>query len=202
MRPLRPAESRALALLLALLALALVYLVAVHWWFVAPQLRIAGEMRDLREQQARYAGIIAQRDAVQARLNAMQRGQREDRAFLPEADPNAAAAALMQRAMDAVQRHAGEGLGCDMPQKMPVSRDHGDEPYRRVSVSITLRCGTQPLTGILYDLEAGMPYLFVDELSAYRPPVASGSDAVPARLEVQFVLSGYIRQPAAAEASP
>src|SRR6185437_5196264 len=43
--------------------------------------------------------------------------------------------------------HEHEGAGCSMPSKMPIEQDSGNEPFRRVSVSITLDCGMQPLAG-------------------------------------------------------
>jgi general secretion pathway protein M len=55
----------------------------------------------------------------------------------------------------------------------------------------------QPLAETLHDLEQGTPYLFVDDLSIYRNPVAAMQQNT-APLEVQFTLSGYVRQPRAA----
>jgi general secretion pathway protein M len=52
----------------------------------------------------------------------------------------------------------------------------------------------QPLAETLHDLEQGAPYLFVDDLSIYRNPVAA-LQQVAAPLEVQFTLSGYVHQP-------
>jgi general secretion pathway protein M len=69
-----------------------------------------------------------------------------------------------------------------------------DEPYRKVAVSISLHCEVQPLAETLQDLEQGSPYLFVDDLSIYRNPIAA-QQQVGAPLEVQFTLSGYVRQP-------
>ncbi|MBV8158654.1 MAG: general secretion pathway protein GspM, partial [Dyella sp.] len=67
----------------------------------------------------------------------------------------------------------------------------------KVAVSISLRCDVQPLAETLHDLEQGAPYLFVDDLSIYRNPVAAIQQAATP-LEVQFTLSGYVRQPRAA----
>ena len=188
---LSPAQSRLAAIVLALLALALFYLLFLHWWFVAPLLDQGAQMRDLRAQHARYAAAIAQQPQLQQRLNQLAAGGASANAFLPETDPSAAAAGLIQRVSDVVAAHANEGGGCEMPQKMPIENSATKEPYRRVSVSITLQCGIQPLTAVLHDFDRALPYMFVDDLTIYQI-AQPGAPASP-RLEVQFTLSGYIR---------
>lgn len=194
---LKPRESRIAAVLLLLVVLVIAYFALLHWWFVAPLQAIHSEMDDLRDTHARYAAAIAEKPQLQQRIAAMGAGQAASHAFLPEDDPNAAAAGLMQRVVDAVAAHP-QGGACDVTQKMPVSNPPAapDEPYRKVAVSISLRCDVQPLAETLHDLEQGTPYLFVDDLSIYRNPVAAMQQAV-APLEVQFTLSGYVRQPRA-----
>lgn len=192
MRALKPAESRTLAWLLALLALLLAYFVLLHWWFVAPQLDISRQMRDLRQQQQRFAAIVAQRDTLQQRLSGLAQGQAQSSAFLPEQDINAASVDLMQRAVDAAS-HATSGA-CQVTQKMPVAVTPNQQPYRKVSANITMQCSTPALAAALYHLEKGMPYLFIDNFSVYRNPVADNAGAPP--LQVQMTLSGYLRNAA------
>ena len=78
-----------------------------------------------------------------------------------------------------------------MPQKMPIERDAGKEPYRRVSVSVTLQCGMQPLIGVLHDFDRALPYMFVDDITIYQ--IAQPGATASPQLEVQCTLSGYIR---------
>jgi general secretion pathway protein M len=170
---------------------------------VAPLQRIDDAMDELRLTQARYAATIAERPQLEKRLAELGQGQADSRAFLPESDPSAASAGLMQRVVDDAAAHAQDGA-CEVTQKMPVPNppnDH-DGPYRRVAVSISLRCGMRPLVDLLYTLEHGTPYLFVGDFSLYRSPVATPRQA--GVLEVQFTLSGYVRgavPPAGAPAS-
>jgi len=194
---LKPRESRIAAVLLLLVVLVIAYFALLHWWFVAPLQSISSEMDDLRDTHARYAAAIAEKPQLQQRIAAMGAGQAASHAFLPEDDPNAAAAGLMQRVVDAVAAHP-QGDACDVTQKMPVTNPPAapDEPYRKVAVSISLHCDVQPLAETLHDLEQGTPYLFVDDLSVYRNPVAAMQQAA-ALLDVQFTLSGYVRQPRA-----
>lgn len=192
---MKPAESRLAAGLILLVVLALLYFVFVHWWFVAPQLRMSADMADLRDTGQRYAAAIAERPLLEKRLAALSSSQTESKAFLPEDDVNAASAALMQRIVDIAAAHDDAG-SCDVVQKMPVpNQDKPGDPYRKVSVSINLRCRIESLGAVLNDVEQGTPYLFVDEFSANRNPASQSGPA----LEVQLTVSGYVRQAAPAK---
>jgi general secretion pathway protein M len=91
---------------------------------------------------------------------------------------------------------AGNTTGgrCVVSQKMPLPNPPATagEPYRKAAVSISLSCDVEPLAAVLQALEQGTPYLFVDDLSIYRNPVAAQQGNQPT-LEVQFTLSGYVR---------
>ncbi len=182
---LTPGQSRTVAIALALVALAIAYFVLLHWWFVAPLMSVDSQMRDLRAIHAKYAAAIAEQPELEKRVARLQQGGATVGAFLSASDPSAAAANLIQRATDVVAAHAGEGAGCNMPSKMPIEQDTANEPFHRVSVSITLDCGLQPLTAVLHDFDRGLPYLFVNNLILARSP--SG------RMQAQITLSGYLR---------
>ncbi|MHB1274132.1 MAG: type II secretion system protein GspM [Rhodanobacter sp.] len=193
MTQLKPRDSRLVAIALLLLALLLGYVVLLHWWFVAPLQQIGSEMADLRDTQGRYAAAIAEKPALQQRIAALGAGQAASNAFLADDDPNTAAADLMQRVVDVVGTST-KGGSCTVSQKMPMPNPSATagEPYRKAAVSISLNCDMEPLAEVLYALEQGTPYLFIDDLSIYRNPVA-GQQNNMAPLEVQFTLSGYVR---------
>ncbi|MBP1474738.1 type II secretion system protein M [Frateuria sp. MAH-13] len=190
---LKPRDSRIAAVLLLVLALVLVYFLLIHWWFVAPLRAVDAQMGDLRDTQSRYAAAIAEKPALEKRIAELGAGQAASAAFLPESDPNAASAGLMQRVVDAVGAHTAGGA-CEVTQKMPLPNPPDDDasPYRKAAVSISLRCDMEPLVAVLNALEQGTPYLFVDDLSIYRNPVAAQQGNQPV-LEIQFTLSGYVR---------
>jgi len=199
---LKPRESRIAAIVLLVLALLLAYVLLLHWWFVAPLEQIRSEMSQLRDTHSRYAAAVAEKPALQRRLAALGAGQAASDAFLAAADPNNAAADLMQQVVDVVGRNTGRGR-CTVSQKMPLPTPpaSANEPYRKAAVSISLSCDIEPLAAVLHALEQGTPYLFVDDLSVYRNPVAAQRDQ-GAPLEVQFTLSGYVRPSATAPANP
>jgi general secretion pathway protein M len=182
---LTPMQSRLAAIVLALAALAIAYFLLLHWWFVAPLLGVDGQMHDLQSIHAKYAAAIAEQPLLQKRVADLERGGATVGAFLSATDPSTASADLIQRATDVVAAHAHEGAGCSMPSKMPIEQDTGNEPFRRVSVSITLDCGMQPLAAVLHDFDRGLPYLFVDNLTIARSPTG--------RTQAQLSLSGYLR---------
>lgn len=205
MRAMKPAESRIAAIGLLLLMLVLAYFLLLHWWFVAPLRDVHSQMDDLRDTQSRYAAAIAEKPQLLKRIEELGHAQTDSSTFLPETDPNAASAALMQRVVDAAAAHSQEG-SCEVSQKMPVNNPGGtpNDPYQKVVVSISLHCDMQPLVGLLYTLEKGKPYLFVQDFSVYRNPLVNAQKNV-APLEVQFTLAGYVRAsgaPGAPSGSP
>ncbi len=185
LKRLSPLQSRIAAIVLALIALVLAYFLLLHWWFVAPLASVDGQMHDFQQLHAKYAAAIAEQPVLEKRVAKLKRGGATVDAFLSASDPSNAAADLIQRASDVVAAHAHEGAGCSMPSKMPIEQDSGNEPFRRVSVSITLDCDMQPLAAVLHDFDRGLPYLFVDSLNLARSP--SG------RVQAQLSLSGYLR---------
>lgn len=201
MTALTPRDSRIAAIVLLLLALLLAYFVLLHWWFVAPLQQIRSDMADLRDTHSRYAAAIAEKPALQKRIAALGAGQAASSAFLAADDPNTAAADLMQRVVDVVAGSTAGG-SCVVSQKMPLPNPpvSAGEPYRKAAVSINLSCDIEPLAAVLQTLEQGTPYLFVDDLSIYRNPVAAQQNHA-APLEVQFTLSGYVRPARGAPAS-
>jgi general secretion pathway protein M len=200
---LNPRDSRIAAIALLLLVLVLGYFLFLHWWFVAPLQQIKSDMVDLRDTHSRYAAAIAEKPALQQRIAALGAGQAASSAFLAEDDPNTAAADLMQRVVDVVGTST-HGGSCVVSQKMPMPNPPATagEPYHKAAVSISLSCDVEPLAAVLQALEQGTPYLFIDDLSIYRNPVA-GQQGNVAPLEVQFTLSGYVRPAhAASPAAP
>lgn len=190
---LKPRESRIAAIVLLLLTLVLAYFLLLHWWFVAPLQQIHSDMSDLRDTQGRYAAAIAEKPELQKRIAALGAGQAASSAFLATDDPNTASADLMQRVVDVVGSNTSSGR-CVVSQKMPLPNPSASagEPYRKAAVSISLSCDVEPLAAVLQALEQGTPYLFVDDLSIYRNPVATQQNQA-APLEIQFTLSGYVR---------
>lgn len=192
----QPKDGRFLAVVILLIMLLLVYLIGIHWWFVAPHLQFRADMQDLRDQQLRFRQAAAQKPEIEKRLLAIRQQEQSNQAFLTDADASAASAWLIQRLNQAISDHAKDEKRCQSVSQQNYAG--GDEElYKRVTVQARLRCDLEPLAAILYDLENGKPYLFVDQImiykqQTYQPP---GSKVSSSPLDVRFNLTGYMRQP-------
>lgn len=193
---LRPKDGRLLAVTLLLIVVLCVYLFGVHWWFVSPHLDYYNQMGDLREQQQRYARVIAERPAIDKKLAEVRAYEKGNQAFLAEADANAASAGLITRLRQS-QTDQSDPQRCSVVNTSPGYTAGQEEQYMKVIVQARLRCDLESLAAILYDLENGKPYLFVDDLMIYKQQtyVPPGGKRVASPLDVRFNLSGYLRQP-------
>ncbi|MGH8041687.1 MAG: type II secretion system protein GspM [Rudaea sp.] len=198
MRPATdPRNGRFLAIVLVLIALLLGYLLLVHWWFVAPDLAVSAQIQDLREQQQRFAGTLAQRPAIEKRLAQVRAFEQGNQAFLADADANSAFSDLTQRLKQTISARVKDENKCAIVSNSNFKGGE-EELYQRVTIQVRMRCSLEPFAGILYDLENSNPYLFVDQLLIYRqqfgytPPGAKVRP--PTALDIRFNLSGYLRK--------
>lgn len=192
---LRPKDGRLLAVVLLVIVLLCVYLFGVHWWFVSPHIDFHSQMSDLRDQQQRYSRVIAERPVIEKKLAEVRAYEQGNQAFLAEADANAASASLISRLRQS-QTDQSDPKRCSIINSSPANQGQ-NELYMKVVVQARLRCDLESLAAILYDLENGKPYLFVDDLMIYRQQtyVPPGGKARVSPLDVRFNLSGYLRQP-------
>ena len=106
-------------------------------------------------------------------------------AYLEGATVTVAGAALLQRVAGAVVKFGGNVLSTQL--------DLQDSQTKTGFLSMIASCEIdQPqLQQLLYDLEASMPFLFVDQLVVQTPLTASGSAS--GRLRVLLTVSGQWR---------
>lgn len=188
-RPLTLLEQRVSAVLLLGVAMALIYWGMVEPWLVAPHQAISEQMADVRQAQRRYVALLGQREALQAQVAAMQPGDVSENGLLPGDDASGASAALLQRGAEVIAQHQGDGAGCELLNRTPLTDTPGAGPYPQVQASFNLTCAIEPIEAIVYDLETGTPALFVSQLRIERP--AQAADGPGARLEVQLTVSGF-----------
>src|SRR5690606_997555 len=105
-------------------------------------------------------------------------------------------AALIQRLKQSMTEHVPDEARCQNVSTQSFNRGE-EELYERVTVQARLKCDLEPLAAILYDLENGKPYLFVDQVMIYKQQSYSppGVKVAPNPLDVRFNLSGYLRKP-------
>jgi general secretion pathway protein M len=106
-------------------------------------------------------------------------------AYLEGATVTVAGAALLQRVAGAVTKFGGNVLSTQL--------DLEGSPSKAGYLNMIASCEIdQPqLQPLLYDLEAGMPFLFVDQLVVQTP--AAASDSANGRLRILLEVSGQWR---------
>ena len=191
-RPLNPRERRGAALIALALVLWAAWWLLLQSWFLGPLATLDAQLQDVREQQQRYAGLLAQRPQLQQQLEQARQDPASRSSLLPGDDPSAVAAQLMQRSAELVRAHAEQGPGCELAQRMPITPEQDTaQPYRQVKVSLTLECAPEPLRQVLHSFDYGQPSLFVEALNISR--AANAQPTGPAgRMKVQLLLRGYL----------
>jgi general secretion pathway protein M len=101
--------------------------------------------------------------------------------FLEGPSVTVAGAALLQRAAGAITK----ANGTIQSSQVDVAGSQGG----MVKLQISCEIAQADLQRLLYDLEAGMPFLFVDELTAEMPQAVGANDGI-GRMHVQLALSG------------
>jgi general secretion pathway protein M len=190
---LRPGSllSRTLAVLL-LLAVGL----AAYQLLVLPVAAAYREAAEAIERSQgllqRYRTLAAQRDEL-ARLVA----QQEEMAALSEAylggqSDALAAAALQDQVRRAIERAGGE---LRSTQILPARAADNAAGVRRASLRLQLGVDIEGLETLLYQLEAGEPYLFIDQITIREGRVRRGrADVAPdPTLDVSLEIYGYWR---------
>jgi general secretion pathway protein M len=106
-------------------------------------------------------------------------------AYLEGATVTIAGASLLQRVAGAVVKFGGNVLST----QLDVQSTSGSPGFLSMIASCEIE---QPrLQELLYDLEAGMPFLFIDQLVVQTPTAEAGEQ--PARLRVLLGVSGQWR---------
>lgn len=191
--PVSARDQRVAALALLGLALAAVYWLLVHSWFVGPLQAMNEQLTELEAQQRRYTALLEQRDALQLQVrDARLRGE-GSLILLPGGDSGAVAGDLMQKVADQVKKLEAVGPGCKVIQRMPMAAERASQalPYQQVMLSLDLECAIEPLTRLLHALEYSRPLLFVEELNISRPAQIRDPQAA-GRLTVHMLVTGYM----------
>ncbi len=100
--------------------------------------------------------------------------------FLEGATVTVAGAGLLQRVAGAVAKHGGNVLS----SQLDVQGTQAKAGF--VSMVASCELDQPALQPLLYDLEAGMPFLFIDQLSVQAPTTSSGEG----KLRILLAVSG------------
>lgn len=189
-------RDRWLALALLLAALGLAYLFLVHPWWTAPMLDARDRIEALRERELRVRTQLQQAPEVQRRLATARRQQQAASGFLPEATAELATAGLVQRLETVVLQASPGNAACAITNRAPVNRGSQEPAYVQVAVQVRLQCGMPELASVLHALESGSPRLFIEDfnlLPIRRYVLGANRSQGSGGVDVSFDLVGYLR---------
>jgi general secretion pathway protein M len=187
---MNPALTARAALLRQSLA-ALGYVAAVLVLLVLAYTAVAG-IFEQRASVAASADLLAQ---LEGRRAAVSKPGEVPPSAIPTGSPflegqtlTVAGAALLQRVADAVTKVGGSVLS----SQVDVQGVQAKDGY--VSVLASCEVEQAAMQRLLYDLEAGMPYLFIEQFVAQAPQASQAAPAVQAqgsgRMRVLLAVAG------------
>jgi general secretion pathway protein M len=141
---------------------------------------------DMLDQQAAVASSAAMLEQLEGRKapapggRSTEAGMPSGSAFLEGATVTVAGAALLQRVAGAVTKLGGNVLS----SQLDVQGTHARAGF--VSMVASCELDQPALQPLIYDLEAGMPFLFIDQLSVQAPTTSSGEG----KLRILLAVSG------------
>ncbi|MFO7764741.1 MAG: type II secretion system protein GspM [Wenzhouxiangellaceae bacterium] len=192
-----PRQSRPLAIGLLVVAAILVYFLFFHW-FVMRHVQLGGEIDRLEDRIARYKGAVELAEPTRERLEELRASQMDSALFLDGEDANIATAELIRMLRDWVERSAGDAELCNITNTSP--RRYSDpERFRSVRVNVRMQCPLDDFMRILYEMETGVPLVFVDNMMINQrltPDQRGRRGSSPyGQLDIRFEMYGYLNQP-------
>ncbi|MEM7169164.1 MAG: type II secretion system protein GspM [Pseudomonadota bacterium] len=186
--PLTPLLSR-----LAAIGLLVVVILAILVLFAQPLQKSYAEVDSAIEEaellKAKFEGIAASRKALEKQLKTLRRRQGESGFYLEGSTDALAGAALQEKVTNIVESADGQLRSV---QSLPVGTDNG---FEKVGVRVQMITNVETLFRVLYELEAGETFLFVENLDIrnQRARRRNNENAGPPDLAVRFDLSGFLR---------
>jgi general secretion pathway protein M len=186
------------SLLSRMLALGLLggLLLAGYALVLAPVIAAYQEVgQEIEESQLllqRYRSLASQRPELSARLADLERQAAKVGGYLKGSSDALAAAELQDHARAVIE---GAGGSLRSTQILPAGAVDSKVPVRRATLRIQFGIDIKGLQKVLYQLETGQPYLFIDQLTVRQQRVRRRSkelDQEPV-LDVSFEVFGYVR---------
>lgn len=190
-------NNRPLAIGLLVVALALVYLVGFHW-FVMRHVELTDEIAALEERAARFKAAVTRQPQLEEQLRELQEDRLDSALFLSGSSFSVAAANLTSRLRDLVRSEADDAELCTITSTANRA-DQEPEQFEQVTVNVRMNCPLPDLTRILYELERGVPLIFVDNLFVNQRIAADRAGRRGSRsygqLDVRFDMYGFLSEP-------
>jgi general secretion pathway protein M len=147
---------------------------------------VVSSVLDMLGQRAAVASSAAMLEQLEGRKapapggRSTEAGMPSGSAFLEGATVTVAGAALLQRVAGAVTKLGGNVLSSQLDVQGTQSK------AGFVSMVASCELDQPALQSLIYDLEAGMPFLFIDQLAVQAPTTSSGEG----KLRILLAVSG------------
>jgi general secretion pathway protein M len=147
---------------------------------------VVSSVLDMLGQRAAVASSAAMLEQLDGRKapapggRSTEAGMPSGSAFLEGATVTVAGAALLQRVAGAVTKLGGNVLSSQLDVQGTQSK------AGFVSMVASCELDQPALQSLIYDLEAGMPFLFIDQLAVQAPTTSSGEG----KLRILLAVSG------------
>ncbi len=171
-----------------LTALALLFIVLVLLTRLAVQpmaaayANVGEDVATGQDALQRYQRIIAELPALKAAASRTARNRPLAPFLLAGSNASLAVANLQQRLQDSAERHNASIVTVRVLD--PVT----EGPLERVVLQAQLKAGTQALRDLLFELESGRPYLFVESLTVH--PIRRSRQQNAGGLDIRLTLAG------------
>ena len=140
----------------------------------------------------RYRGLARQTPELSARLAELEERAAKAGGYLKGPSDALAAAELQDQVRTIIERAGGNMRST---QILPANAVDSSVPFRRAGLRIQLGIDIEGLQKVLYEVEAGQPYLFVDQLTVRRQRMRrrSREPEQEPELDISFEVYGYLR---------
>lgn len=172
-------------------------LLAAYGLVIAPVIaayqEVSREIEELQQLLQGYRSLASQRPELGARLADLERQAAKVGGYLKGPSDALAAAELQEHARAVIEGARGS---LRSTQILSVGAANSKVvPVRRATLRIQLGIDIKGLQKVLYQLETGQPYLFVDQLTVQQQRIRRGSKEPEQEpmLDVSFEVFGYVR---------
>ncbi len=185
-------KQRPLAFMLLAIVLIAVYWIGFHWFFER-NAAISAEIEDLQEYRAKAMATIARRPQIQSALENLRQSQSDSDFFIPRETTNLAVSELTTLLKQTVQTMASDKCQVSSTQN---KNTNVEERFKRATITVRMKCEVDDLAKVLYRLESGTPYVFIDNVALYKQVFrnTNRNNAQDRPMDVRFDMYGYLRQ--------
>jgi general secretion pathway protein M len=178
-------------LILVLIVAAIVLSISIPVWKVNDH--YSNIIDDITHRLAILKRTTVEGRSLEPQYERLKRYHLSDKRYLKSTSDSLAAAEIQQLIKSIIVPTDGEILSTQIINK------RSDDPIRQITLKVRLRGSLSSLVTILYKIETGNPYLFIEDLNVRSRIISRRRlrnrdiENSPTVLDVQFNVSGYIR---------